>query len=382
MVIQQAAESTFPDLVVGFSVIVFFICFVVGILVGCLISLRMGTVYLFAIVGVSFVGNSATLITEYGFLDERMGTLLFMLTFLWIFRSFMGFTSVYAGVRALSFILFCLFFPMPVFVLLATEFTALWIAFFIIVVGSVILTILLSFFMKEVYAYFTATHIAFFSASVYMFSTVSETGLFTIVVGIALYLLIGFWGRISLQVSSQWTLDDNPYLTHGYMSLSLQGLDRRLFQLAKGNPEKALMLSQFIWDYRPMSQVFAYRLWDAAVAAKWAQGLADLMTYKPEPLSSDLLHTAFFDNRDWTEAYEPTLRWTEQLDRIRECYDSYCKATSLSDKRMYLNSIVKAIEAFDYYNDQQHYHWREFYQASIQSWIAEVEMLKKSLSTK
>jgi|GEM_PF-2585978 len=360
----------------------------ISILVGCWMRIRAGAVMLIStlLLASIFVMGDKYAILSSTYLNIWLPSVFLLMV--WGFRTLKGFLSTEYSMKAATLMVFWFTVAFPWYRTTEGGVGFLFLIIFAMIVGVVMLFIafLLSLRMKEIWAYFVTIYLIGGGISFYLMAVFLQVNarynshLFVYIVlatgmvyGVmALYPFVLLWRKFT------WTFGDNPYMKHGYIGLTTQSVDESFFQLAKQHPEQANAFAQFLWDYRPMAQVFAYRLWEAGQAAKWAQGLEYILSYQPVILSGNL-HAAFRTNKPWVKAYRSTNEWEEQLTRVKDIYTLYRQTDDPIAQSIHLKELAKAIDIFEYYNDQQHPHWREFYTEVVHAWEQEIEQLQQAI---
>jgi len=359
-------------------------------LIGCWIDLRAGGVLLLATLftGFTFLGTEDFFVFMGGY--RHIQKPLLCLTLVWMFRSLQGFLSIRKTAIASIWIALWL---TGLSASMSTPFIVLLIVLlfaFLIGILMLIFTFFIKFFMKDVWAHFAAAQVVggglftlcFFIAFCDTSSPQSYLSYIIVLVGgILLYCMVGLYPFVLIQKPSSWTFKNNPYLRHGYIGLLSQDVKAHFSQLAKQYPEKTQAFAEFLWQYRPMAQVFAYQLWETGRAAKLANGLKDVLNYRSGVLLSNVPSVLGTPN-EWLRPYIASDGWENQLECVQRLYILYRQAENPIDQASKLDELAKGIEAFEYYNDQQHPNWREFYVEVIRAWEVEVRQLMQTTTIK
>jgi len=366
----------------------------IGVVFGCFFHTLWGTRFIVLnLIGLLIFGTQTSLSDIH--IDEPE-ILLLLLASLWLFRSCLAFVSISGGWIAVALMgiwlvnlgAFMGWMPQLGEDVLQ-EFIFLIVLFFVgmgLCLGLVLMRAALQTWIKERLTHFGSFHILWAILFVYIgmqclhpFVGDSVWGgyglFFGLVVLSGAHILWDTFRRVLLSPSSEWTLEDNPYIHSCSIALSTAKVDTYFFELARQHPHKAKELSDFIMRHRPLHRFFALYLWEAARAVRWAQSL--------ENIDVNRGRDPFFyyeENREavW-KRLRPSVGWNQKALDIKQQYLDY-KANSYPDKkRKCLIEISREIDAFEYYNDKQEPIWKDFYIETIQAWRAEVEMLKKSL---
>ncbi|UCH93488.1 MAG: ATP-binding protein [Candidatus Aminicenantes bacterium] len=153
-------------------------------------------------------------------------------------------------------------------------------------------------------------------------------------------------------------LSNNPYRDDGVIWLPIWGLNSKLVQQAKKEPEKAFEFINFLLEYRPLQKTLAMNLTHAATVGTWLENEFNADALKTKPIIA----------KDKPK-FQPSEEWIQNLAAVREELVTSEQQSNIGYKLEYFERYLTQLKEFDQINLRESSRWNHYYFDAFKKWI-------------